>query len=120
MIKQLMLKKTGMIALVCLGATSVAVAHDETQQKVLYRGDNSAKGVCMSIVYDDVNGLARALRSGKLYPLEKTHLAYKCNDMALDEFAFTQNAEQVSDYLAPRFGGQRGHVSVEQVGSIGQ
>jgi hypothetical protein len=86
---------------------------------VVYHGDYSAKYVCLPIVYADVTSLRRAFRNGKSYHMERSHLTYRCNEMALDEFALTQNAGQVSRYLAPKFGHDRGRVTIEQVGSIG-
>jgi hypothetical protein len=73
--------------------------------------------VCMSIVYDDVDGLKDAFRHGRTSPLERSHLMYECNRLDLDEFAFTQNAASVSEYLAPMFG-RDGVVTIEQVSGI--
>ncbi|QFU75735.1 hypothetical protein EY643_08725 [Halioglobus maricola] len=110
--------KTLLAPMIVAGALVPALAlAGDNAKTVKYEGDLSARAVCLSIVYDDVDGLEDAFRHGRSYPLEREHLAYECNSMALDEFAFTQNAVEVSDYLAPKFG-NRGRVTIEQVGSI--
>lgn len=102
------------------GTASIADAHEPGKQSTVskYEGDASAKGVCMSIVYDDVKGLRKAFRKGRNYPLERSYLHYECNDLALDEFALTQNAVNVGNYLSPKFGGRHGSVSIEQIGAV--
>ncbi len=113
MAKHAIIRTVGIVALVSAGGVW---AHGD-QGEPHYKGDDTARAVCMSIVGDDVEGLEYALRRGKSSHLEQTHLAYECNSMQLDEFAFTMNADSVSDYLAPKFG-REGVVTVEQVGSI--
>jgi hypothetical protein len=120
MIRKVVVLGTSGVALIlaCLTTPIGLSAHEEIYPNVVYRGDDSARHVCMSIVHDDVSGLRRAFRNGKNQRMERSHLAYRCNEMALDEFAFTQNADQVSSYLAPQFGHDKGQVTIEQVGSI--
>ncbi len=119
MVKQKLFGIAAVIAVVGVGSSSTVLAGGSEKTRVVYEGESSAKAVCMSIVYDDVDGLQDAFRHGRSYPLERSHLAYECNSMGLDEFAFTQNAVQVSDYLAPKFG-RKGTVTIEQVGSINE
>ena len=116
MAKHVILRTAGILALVGAGGVW---AHDDQARpgEMRYQGHDTARAVCMSIVDDDVEGLQYALRRGKSSHLERTHLAYECNSMRLDEFAFTMDADSVSDYLAPKFG-REGVVTVEQVGSI--
>ena len=87
------------------------------QVRLVYKGESSAEAVCMSIARDSVPDLRRAFRHGRTRILERSHLVYECNDLALDEFAFTMNAVNVSTYLTPMFGDE-GHVTIEQVGSL--
>ncbi len=87
------------------------------QVRLVYKGESSAEAVCMSIARDSVPELRRAFRQGRSRLLERSHLQYECNNLALDEFAFTMNAVSVSTYLAPIFGDE-GHVTIEQVGSL--
>lgn len=117
MVRQRLIGVAAVVALVGMGSSNVVLAGGSENVRVVYKGDSSAQAVCMSIVYDDVDGLQDAFRHGRSYPLERSHLAYECNSMRLDDFAFTQNAVQVSDYLAPKFG-REGTVTIEQVGSI--
>lgn len=103
-------------AVALVAATGASIAGD-SGQSVRYRGDQTARTVCMSIVRDDVDSLDRALsRGGEYYASRRIHETYECNRLPLDEFAFTQNAEAVSAYLAPMFG--PGRVTIEQVTSI--
>ncbi|TDG14140.1 hypothetical protein E2F43_11745 [Seongchinamella unica] len=116
MVKQVALRTVGVLAMV--GAGAVWGHGDQNGTVVyIYEGEISARDICMSIVYDDVHGLKHALRHERRTLLERSHLLYECNDMGLDEFAFTMGAEDVSQYLAPKFG-REGVVTVEQVGSI--
>jgi hypothetical protein len=112
-------KITQMVAVMAVAGfgTATVQAHDDHATSVVYKGDPSAREVCMSIVRDDVDGLRDAFHRERSQLFERSHLAYECNSMALDEFALTQDAESVSEYLAPRFG-REGTVTVEQVVSI--
>ena len=103
-------------ALVLVGVVSTPAWADE-QVRIVYKGEGSAEAVCMSIARDSVADLRRAFRQGRTQRLERSHLLYECNRLALDEFAFSMNADSVSTYLAPLFGND-GRVTVEQVGSI--
>lgn len=86
-------------------------------KSVRYQGDQTARTVCLSIVDDDVVRLDRALNQrGSYYSRRSVHETYQCNRLPLDEFAFTQNAVEVSAYLAPLYGS--GRVTIEQVSSI--
>ena len=114
MFKQLTVSAVGVLAIASAGAVW---AHGDAKETVTYKGESSAKEVCMAIVDDDVNGLKDAFRHGRLSPLERSHLLYECNKQDLDEFAFTMNADSVSEYLAPKFG-REGVITIEQVGSI--
>ncbi len=114
--KNRFVKAIGILLVAGLGS-GAALAQQEGKVHVVYKGDPSAKGVCMSIVRDDLAGLRAAFRHGRRQLLERSYLVYECNDMPLDEFAFNQNAMEVSDYLAPKFG-REGHVTIEQVSSI--
>ncbi len=108
-----MLRMVAVLAVAGLGSTAV-YAHENHATKTVYKGDPSAREVCMSIVRDDVDGLRDAFHREKSTIIERSHLAYECNSMPLDEFALTQDAQSVSEYLAPRFG-REGTVTVEQV-----
>lgn len=108
--------KTVITALAMTGLLATP-AWSKDQIRYVYKGEGSAEAVCMSIVRDSVPGVRRALRQGRTQRLERSHLVYECNRMALDEFAFTVNAVEVSTYLAPMFGND-GRVTIEQVGSI--
>ena len=89
----------------------------EAGKSARYQGDQTARTVCMSIVADDVQQLDRALQQKSNYYSQRTvHESYQCNHMPLDEFAFTQDAVEVSAYLEPLYG--TGTVTIEQVGSI--
>lgn len=107
---------TGIAAVLAL--TTASVQAGDRDSGVVYQGDDSAKSVCMSIVRDDVPGLKKAFFRGRAFRFERSHLMYRCNDLRLDEFAFTQSAERTYSYLAPMYPSQ-GRVTVEQVGSIG-
>ena len=117
MVNNTFLRTVAVLTVAGLGA-GIAQAHDDHANRVVYKGDPSAREVCMSFVRDDVDGLRDAFHREQSRILERSHLAYECNSMPLDEFALTQNADSVSAYLAPRFGRQ-GTVTVEQVVSTG-
>ena len=116
MLKQYLVTAVAIAAMASLGAVAKVYGQEDAKTKVLYSGDDAARNVCVSIVYDDLDGLRRAFRVGRSYPLERSHLAYECNNMPLDDFALSQNAMQVSGYLALKFG-RSGTVTIEQVGS---
>ena len=59
---------------------------------VVYKGQETAKAVCMSILRDDVMDLRRAFKNARSHPLERSHLAYECNQMPLDDFAVAMGA----------------------------
>ena len=102
---------------VTLAVGSAWTAAGEAGKSARYQGDRSAQTVCMSIVADDVQRLDRALNEqGNYYSRRSVHESYECNRLPLDEFAFSQNAVEVSAYLAPLYG--TGTVTIEQVSSI--
>jgi hypothetical protein len=108
-----MVRTLAMLAVAGFSAGALQ-AHEDHAKRVVYKGDPGAREVCMSIVRDDVNGLRDAFHREQSRILERSHLAWECNSMPLDQFALTQDAESVSEYLAPRFG-REGIVTVEQV-----
>jgi hypothetical protein len=95
-----------------------ALSHGDSHNTAIYKGDASARNVCMSIVRDDVGALKSALRSERRAAYERTNAHFQCNSLALDEFAFQQGAEATGSYLAPLYGHPRGSVRIEQVGTI--
>ncbi len=102
---------------VTLAVASAWTAAGEAGKSARYQGDWSARTVCMSIVADDVERVDRALnKQGNYYSRRSVHESYECNRLPLNEFAFTQNAIEVSAYLAPLYGS--GTVTIEQVSSI--
>jgi len=102
-------------------AAAVAVSsqsvYAENDKKVIYSGEPSAKTVCVSIVHDKVKTLKRSLRNAKSHPLDKPHTFFKCNDMALDEFADVQGAEKALGYLEGKFNRQT-VVTTEEIVSL--
>lgn len=105
-------------AATCIAALSAtASAHDNS--KVVYKGDDSARSVCMSIVRDNVGQLKSNLRSIKIKEksLKPIHQDYKCNDLDLDEFAHAIEAEKTGVYL-DRLYDREGNVTVEDVASL--
>jgi hypothetical protein len=114
--RQILLGTTVAVALVWGSAATLAAAGDAAG-KARYKGDSTARAVCMSIVRDDVSALDRALnQKSNYYDARNIHLSYRCNAMALNEFAFNQSAVEVAQYLAPMF--REGTVTIEQVSSI--
>lgn len=116
MSKRMWLAPAGAMVLACSVVAGSASA-GESGRSVRYHGDRTAQAVCMSIVHDSVRQLDRALKqSGNYYDARNAHLSYRCNDLALNEFAFSQSAVEVGAYLAPLYGD--GTVTIEQVSSI--
>jgi hypothetical protein len=97
--------------IVSLTATS-AFAHDDSH--VVYKGDSEAKNVCLSIIKDDAGQLNAALRSDRLRSrqLGDNQDNFRCNDMALIDFAEDVGAYRVNQYLNK---GQKGYVKMEEV-----
>ncbi len=89
--------------------------------EAVFRGDPSARAVCMAIVGDNVSRLRRALdRAGESAAVQKGYVVYtfNCNDQNLRQFALSQNASEVSGYLERHYTYPRGIVTVEQVGVL--
>lgn len=104
-------KALGLVGLVAVMATGSASAHDGN---VGYQGDNEAKNVCLSIIQDDTSQLKAALRWDRLKSrqLGDNQDNFRCNDMALIEFANDVGAYNVSKYLDKD---ARGRVEMEEV-----
>lgn len=105
------------VTFVVAAASMTANAAEES--KVVYQGDSTARSVCMAIVKDDVSQLKSNLRSIKINEksLKPIHESFRCNDLALDEFAYQVEATDSSDYLAEIFD-REGNVVVEDVASL--
>lgn len=108
-------KTLGLMSALVTSLTATSVfAHEENN--VVYKGDSSAKKVCLSIIKDDTGQLNSALRSDRLRSrqLGDNQDNFRCNDMALIDFAEDVGAYRVSQYLNK---GNKGYVDMEEVAS---
>jgi hypothetical protein len=103
------------IGTLALALSTTTWAH-ESASKVEYKGDTSARKVCLSIVEDNVSQLKSALRSDRLRNKRLGNNAdtYSCNGLALVEFADANEAYNTVNYLAPE---RLGRVDMEDVAS---
>jgi hypothetical protein len=113
--KVMNVKTLGLMSALVTSLTATSVfAHEENN--VVYKGDSSAKKVCLSIIKDDTGQLNSALRSDRLRSrqLGDNQDNFRCNDMALIDFAEDVGAYRVSQYLNK---GNKGYVDMEEVAS---
>jgi len=111
--RNIMFAKTfGMLGLAVAMSSSSLIA--QASEGVVYQGDNEAKNVCLSIVQDDPSQLNAALRWDRIKSrqLGDNKENFRCNDMALVDFANDIGAYNVSRYLD---GNTRGTVHMEEV-----
>lgn len=106
-------KALGILGVVAAMTTGSVWAHDAS---VSYQGDGEARNVCLSIIQDDTSQLKAALRWDRLKSrqLGDNQDNFRCNDMALIEFANDVGAYNVSKYLNKDV---KGHVEMEEVAS---
>ncbi len=112
-----MFTKLGMIAAVA--ALTLATTHANAAQDVVYKGDQNAKKVCMSIVSDDAKALKSSLKRAAYFspiPYRTIHNYYSCNDLALIDFAHEMDAQNSVAYLHTR-GAVGTRVTMEEVAS---
>jgi hypothetical protein len=119
MSRQKLMTSAGLVTALCIGYSGVTSARDDSN--VVYKGDNTARAVCMSIVEDSVPLLRHALNSASrsAYTNSRTiDQSFNCNDQPLDQFAMSQDADQVMGYLEDRYGYPHARITSEQVSSI--
>ena len=107
-------KALGIVGLVAAMAAGTTWAHDN--HKIVYQGDSEARNVCLSIIQDDAAQLEAALRWDRLKSRQigDNQNNFRCNDMALLEFANDVGAYNASKYLDRH---NRGRVDMEEVAS---
>lgn len=110
--------KVKVLGVMGLIATLTAAGHvsADSDKAVVYQGDNAAKNVCLSIIADNSDRLHAALRSDRFKTRQWSDNQdnFRCNDMALIDFANEVGAYNVSHYLNK---GDKGRVDMEEVAS---
>lgn len=107
------MKNSPMLLTAGILATTLSVSTVAETKKVVYEGDLSAKQVCSAIVHDKLGMLKRNLKMHKTHPFDKVHESFKCNDMDLDQFAQSQEAENITGYLERLYNRKTNVVSEE-------
>lgn len=99
---------------ICLLMGITHAAYSETVKKeYVYKGDESAKTICLAIAKNNVKSLNRALKNRKFSRLDnKVHERYQCNGKDLLSFAQDMQAPLVAGYLSPKFGYESEYKSI--------